>query len=285
MELLSLPVEIIGEIIGFVPVSDLSSLHLVSKTVSSLTYKFFNGVVLNPDMSLEERAKYKMIRDIYTPTSCASRDCDRDSQGKFYCSSCEGREGIWDNIYLADFAYKGETIDAFLVSYHCGLILAFTYVNGRVFYLGVYNYFSEFLTPVLEFSHYLMRGHRYRYDKIKVKGRECSYSKVIAEIPLVVQKCNCFITPSEIPDESPTFCSSHKLNPEGHCDYKEFTEEAPLIVMLETECEYTYFIAEGEYKGSHIIVEADGKVLSGSIPRDVCERLGIKYLEVKPLPY
>lgn len=85
MELLTLPREIVGEILSHVSVSELHSLHLVSKEISELTYKYFKGEVLDPDMEKVERLKYKRMREVYTRTACHLDACRSTTRRQIYC--------------------------------------------------------------------------------------------------------------------------------------------------------------------------------------------------------
>lgn len=90
MELLSLPREIVGEILSYSSVSDLPSLHLVSKFISALTYEYFEGKVLDPDMGETEKAKYKRMRETYTLTTCFILGCKNETRRQIYCKEHDG---------------------------------------------------------------------------------------------------------------------------------------------------------------------------------------------------
>lgn len=269
---MSLPVEVIAGIIGFVSVSELFSLHLVSREVSSLTYEFFNGIVINPDMSLEERAKYKMMREEFINTTCYTEDCSNNSKGQLYCSKCFETEDFSRDIYLADYICEGKaTVPIYIVDlgdYSLGFVKSGPYMVCK----GV-----QYVKTMREIDpHYHeLNGHKYEppVKGNRIKYRRCVHTSLVAENPPVVDLCHQVINGDSLPDPSSNFCYSHNKNGEGHLREDQIPEGALIV----SDNEGKYIVMKGEFDGCSLHVERDGSVSSCSIPREGCERLGIRF--------
>lgn len=276
MELLSLPRDILGEIIGFVSVTDLPSLHLTSKEVSSLTYEFFSGRVINPTMTPKERFKYKAIKDEYINTQCYVKDCDNNSKGFLFCLECmKKRNQYWDvDIFVC--GYEDGKIETIYIFTYKDLNICFTWGKYHMTCRGLFIPTTDLLSPLTPeqvLSH--LRGHKYEFPSIqgKIRNKRCNYTTPLVKKPLIMNRCNHIIRRASASLFYPDFCDFHNRYFKGHCSEEEISG----ALIAHSEEDSTYQFIGGELKGLSFVMKDSWIPHSYDIPKELCEKYGIKY--------
>lgn len=215
MELLSLPNEILDKIIGFIPLSSLSSLHLTCKTLSLLAYEYFRGVIFNPEIEQSERAKYKRMVDIYSQTQCYGKDCKNNSKGCLYCLECRRTKNPYKTLCLVNIYLRGPNKEP-LVGYcvdSCGNKLLFLKEKDHMACVGEKVDRSVVIGESLR--NYKLHGHDYKDIDGFVYNKYCTYARMLSENPLVIETCPRTVYADSLFSRYPDFCSHHREGSKG----------------------------------------------------------------------
>lgn len=281
MELLSMPAEIIASIMEFVTVSELFSLHLVSKAISSLTYEYFQGEVINSGMAESERAKYKRINHKEVPIDCRGIDCDNTTGGPIFCPSCIKTKSGFEYVHPVEFhCVDGAILPAYAID--CARIgLVLVKEKGLLVRKGSileHDRRVKALTPHEE--EYFDPCYRYEFpgEGTYISYKKCNHTKLIAKSPLVVHRCCKVLDYNSVSGPHPDFCEAHNKAPEGHVSEFELPEKV-LVVEAITEETGDYSIIEGELECEELSI-VDGVVSAIGIKRGLCEKYGITFARV-----
>lgn len=210
---MSIPDPILGQMISYLPISDLPSLHLVSHSFSSLIYSYYPLTLHDPPLRIEALSRYLKVTFSYTKTTCIMCLRVNTVLGSLWCEACTiKRSNYREDLYTAINTKLGlkDRVRRFPIKYIYFLFKENK--DGYIFSFGVYTNKDDGMRKPEKEEIKKLESHGFKYKDCgyeSVEEERCKEWNILNKEPFILMQCDQSIECNMKGDILP--CTSHNF--------------------------------------------------------------------------